>query len=67
MIEAIGDIVVGADVTRPTCTGAEGNKHDLLIDALVYGPRKQREACPPLDMERLAPRKARAAAPRCRA
>ncbi|MEV7813474.1 hypothetical protein AB0P05_22485 [Streptomyces flaveolus] len=66
MIETIGDIVVDADVTRPTCTGAEGYKHDLLIDALEYGPRKQREACPPLGMERLAPREARAGAPWCR-
>ncbi|MEU6602704.1 hypothetical protein [Streptomyces flaveolus] len=65
MIETVGDIVVDADVTRPTCTGAEGNKHDLLIDALEYGLRRQRQVCPPL-VERLAPREARAAAPRCR-
>ncbi|MGW2938743.1 TetR/AcrR family transcriptional regulator [Streptomyces sp. NPDC001156] len=51
----IGDIVADAGVTRPTLYRRWANKYDLVIDALEYGLRKQREAYPPLDMEQLAP------------
>ncbi|GEC03202.1 TetR family transcriptional regulator [Streptomyces spinoverrucosus] len=54
----IGDIVADAGVTRPTLYRRWANKYDLVIDALQYGLRKQREAYPPLDMEQLAPRDA---------
>ncbi|MGV9347406.1 TetR/AcrR family transcriptional regulator [Streptomyces spiralis] len=54
----IGDIVADAGVTRPTLYRRWANKYDLVIDALQYGLRKQREAYPPLDMEQLAPREA---------
>lgn len=54
----IGDIVADAGVTRPTLYRRWANKYDLVIDALEYGLRKQREAYPPLDMEQLAPREA---------
>lgn len=54
----IGDIVADAGVTRPTLYRRWANKYDLVIDALQYGLRKQREAYPPLDMERMAPREA---------
>ncbi|MEV5173705.1 TetR/AcrR family transcriptional regulator [Streptomyces flaveolus] len=54
----IGDIVADAGVTRPTLYRRWANKYDLVIDALEYGLRKQREAYPPLDMDQLAPREA---------
>jgi AcrR family transcriptional regulator len=54
----IGDIVADAGVTRPTLYRRWANKYDLVIDALQYGLRMQREAYPPLDMERMAPRDA---------
>ncbi|MFF1460867.1 TetR/AcrR family transcriptional regulator [Streptomyces sp. NPDC058330] len=54
----IGDIVADAGVTRPTLYRRWANKYDLVVDALQYGLRKQREAYPPLDMEQMAPRKA---------
>ncbi|MQY40207.1 hypothetical protein SRB17_82380 [Streptomyces sp. RB17] len=54
----IGDIVADAGVTRPTLYRRWPNKYELVVDALEYGLRKQREAYPPLDMERLAPREA---------
>ncbi|MEW2289479.1 TetR/AcrR family transcriptional regulator [Streptomyces sp. NPDC047841] len=54
----IGDIVADAGVTRPTLYRRWANKYDLVIDALEYGLRKQREAYPPLDMEQLPPRDA---------
>ncbi|MFH9085648.1 TetR/AcrR family transcriptional regulator [Streptomyces sp. NPDC017673] len=54
----IGDIVADAGVTRPTLYRRWANKYDLVIDALHYGLRKQREAYPPLDLDQLAPREA---------
>ncbi|MEW2511267.1 TetR/AcrR family transcriptional regulator [Streptomyces sp. NPDC046870] len=54
----IGDIVADAGVTRPTLYRRWANKYDLVVDALRYGLRKQREAYPPLDLDRLAPREA---------
>lgn len=54
----IGDIVADAGVTRPTLYRRWSNKYDLVVDALQYGLRKQREAYPPLDMEQMAPREA---------
>ncbi|GGT03680.1 TetR/AcrR family transcriptional regulator [Streptomyces chromofuscus] len=54
----IGDIVADAGVTRPTLYRRWANKYDLVIDALEYGLRKQREAYPPLELEQLAPREA---------
>ncbi|MER6980304.1 TetR/AcrR family transcriptional regulator [Streptomyces carpinensis] len=54
----IGDIVADAGVTRPTLYRRWANKYDLVIDALRYGLRKQREAYPPLDMDGLASREA---------
>ncbi|WP_031089372.1 TetR/AcrR family transcriptional regulator [Streptomyces sp. NRRL WC-3549] len=54
----IGDIVADAGVTRPTLYRRWANKYDLVVDALQYGLRKQREAYPPLDMEHMAPRDA---------
>ncbi|MFI8890459.1 TetR/AcrR family transcriptional regulator [Streptomyces paradoxus] len=54
----IGDIVADAGVTRPTLYRRWANKYDLVIDAIRYGLRMQREAYPPLDLERLEPRDA---------
>ncbi|MFE7171315.1 TetR/AcrR family transcriptional regulator [Streptomyces sp. NPDC057616] len=54
----IGDIVADAGVTRPTLYRRWANKYELVIDALEYGLRKQREAYPPLDMDQLGPREA---------
>ncbi len=54
----IGDIVADAGVTRPTLYRRWANKYDLVIDAIRYGLRMQREAYPPLDLEQLEPRDA---------
>ncbi|WP_431961383.1 TetR/AcrR family transcriptional regulator [Actinacidiphila sp. bgisy160] len=49
----IGDIVADAGVTRPTLYRRWANKYDLVVDALRYGLRAQREAYPDVDMEAL--------------
>lgn len=49
----IGDIVADAGVTRPTLYRRWANKYDLVIDALEYGFRAQREAYPDMDMDEL--------------
>lgn len=54
----IGDIVADAGVTRPTLYRRWSNKYELVVDALRYGLRKQREAYPPLEMDHLTPREA---------
>jgi len=54
----IGDIVADAGVTRPTLYRRWPNKYELVIDALRYGLRKQREAYPPLELDDLTPREA---------
>ncbi|MEI5098318.1 TetR/AcrR family transcriptional regulator [Streptomyces sp. PmtG] len=51
----IGDVVADAGVTRPTLYRRWPNKHDLVVDALHYGLRKQREAYPPLDVDSMTP------------
>ncbi|WP_203137317.1 TetR/AcrR family transcriptional regulator [Microbacterium sp. JZ31] len=54
----IGDIVAEAGVTRPTLYRRWPNKYELVVEALQYGLRKQREAYPPLDLDGLTPREA---------
>ncbi|WP_230684953.1 TetR/AcrR family transcriptional regulator [Cellulomonas sp. JZ18] len=54
----IGDIVADAGVTRPTLYRRWSNKYELVVEALQYGLRKQREAYPPLDLDDLTPREA---------
>ncbi len=54
----IGDIVADAGVTRPTLYRRWPNKYELVVEALQYGLRKQREAYPPLDLDDLTPREA---------
>ncbi len=54
----ISDIVADAGVTRPTLYRRWSNKYDLVVEALQYGLRKQREAYPPLDLDGLTPREA---------
>ncbi|MYX33167.1 MULTISPECIES: TetR/AcrR family transcriptional regulator [unclassified Streptomyces] len=49
----IGDIVADAGVTRPTLYRRWANKYDLVVDALAYGFRAQREAYPDVDMDTL--------------
>ncbi|MFG2303284.1 TetR/AcrR family transcriptional regulator [Actinacidiphila glaucinigra] len=49
----IGDIVADAGVTRPTLYRRWANKYDLVVDALAYGFRAQREAYPDVDMDAL--------------
>lgn len=49
----IGDIVADAGVTRPTLYRRWANKYDLVVDALEYGFRAQREAYPDVDMDAL--------------
>ncbi|GAA3825577.1 TetR/AcrR family transcriptional regulator [Streptomyces chiangmaiensis] len=51
----IGDIVADAGVTRPTLYRRWANKYDLVIDALAYGFRAQREAYPVVDFDELPP------------
>lgn len=60
----IGDIAADAGVTRPTLYRRWANKYDLVIDAIHYGLRTQRETYPPQDMRQLAPRAAFAEAVR---
>ncbi|QIZ97796.1 TetR/AcrR family transcriptional regulator [Leifsonia sp. PS1209] len=54
----IGDIVADAGVTRPTLYRRWPNKYELVVEAIQYGLRKQREAYPPLDLDALTPREA---------
>jgi AcrR family transcriptional regulator len=54
----IGDIVADAGVTRPTLYRRWSNKYELVVEALQYGLRKQREAYPPLELDDLTPREA---------
>lgn len=54
----IRDIVTDAGVTRPTLYRRWSDKYALVLDALRYGLRKQREAYPPFDLEQLSPRDA---------
>lgn len=54
----IGDIVADAGVTRPTLYRRWPNKYELVVEALQYGLRKQREAYPPLNLDDLTPREA---------
>ena len=53
----IGDIVADAKVTRPTLYRRWKNKFDLVVDALDYGFRKQRDMYA-LDLSQLEPRDA---------
>jgi AcrR family transcriptional regulator len=53
----IGDIVADAGVTRPTLYRRWGSKFDLVVDALDYGFRRQRDAYT-VDLAKLAPREA---------
>ncbi|WP_327581928.1 TetR/AcrR family transcriptional regulator [Nonomuraea sp. NBC_00507] len=53
----IGDIVADAKVTRPTLYRRWKNKFDLVMDALDYGFRKQRETYT-VDLSELDPRDA---------
>lgn len=54
----IGDIVADAGVTRPTLYRRWPNKYELVVEALRYGLRKQREAYPSLELDDLTPREA---------
>ncbi|PKI92224.1 TetR/AcrR family transcriptional regulator [Actinomycetales bacterium SN12] len=54
----IGDIVADAGVTRPTLYRRWSSKYELVVEALQYGLRKQREAYPPLELDELTPREA---------
>jgi AcrR family transcriptional regulator len=51
----IGDIAADAGVTRPTLYRRWSTKYDLVVDALQYGLRKQREAYPAMEPDRLEP------------
>jgi AcrR family transcriptional regulator len=51
----IGDIAADAGVTRPTLYRRWASKYDLVVDALKYGLRQQREAYPAIDWDRLEP------------
>ncbi|MFB4282248.1 TetR/AcrR family transcriptional regulator [Nonomuraea sp. MTCD27] len=53
----IGDIVADAKVTRPTLYRRWKNKFDLVVDALDYGFRRQRDMYT-VDLSGLAPREA---------
>lgn len=53
----IGDIAADAGVSRPTLYRRWSNKFDLVIDALDYGFRKQRDMYS-VDLSRLEPREA---------
>ena len=53
----IGDIVADAKVTRPTLYRRWDNKFDLVVDALDYGFRKQRDMYT-VDLSELEPRDA---------
>ncbi|MDQ0381204.1 TetR/AcrR family transcriptional regulator [Amycolatopsis thermophila] len=54
---AIGDIAADAKVSRPTVYRRWENKFDLVVDALDYGFRKQRDMYT-LDLSELEPREA---------
>ncbi|WIB26846.1 TetR/AcrR family transcriptional regulator [Curtobacterium sp. MCSS17_015] len=54
----IRDIVEHAGVTRPTLYRRWPNKYELVVEALQYGLRKQREAYPPLNLDDFTPREA---------
>src|SRR5438445_9519731 len=53
----IGDIVADAGVTRPTLYRRWRTKFDLVVDALDYGFRRQRDMYT-VDISQLAPREA---------
>lgn len=53
----IGDIAADANVSRPTLYRRWETKFDLVVDALDYGFRKQREMYT-LDLSRMEPREA---------
>jgi AcrR family transcriptional regulator len=53
----IGDIAADANVARPTLYRRWNNKFDLVVDALDYGFRKQRELLP-VDLSTVEPRDA---------
>jgi AcrR family transcriptional regulator len=53
----IGDIAADANVTRPTLYRRWGSKFELVVDALDYGFRKQRDMYA-LDLSRVEPREA---------
>jgi len=53
----IGDIAADAGVTRPTLYRRWGTKFDLVVDALDYGFRRQRDMYT-IDLSALAPREA---------
>jgi AcrR family transcriptional regulator len=53
----IGDIATDAKVSRPTLYRRWSTKFDLVVDALDYGFRKQRDMYA-LDLSRLEPREA---------
>ncbi|TDC40576.1 TetR/AcrR family transcriptional regulator [Micromonospora sp. 15K316] len=53
----IGDIVADAKVTRPTLYRRWRNKFELVVDALDYGFRRQRDMYT-VDLSELAPRDA---------
>jgi AcrR family transcriptional regulator len=53
----IGDIAADAGVTRPTLYRRWGTKFDLVVDALDYGFRRQRDMYT-LDLSELGPREA---------
>lgn len=54
----IGDIAADAKVTRPTVYRRWGTKLDLVVDALDYGFRKQRDMYTIIDLDGLGPREA---------
>jgi AcrR family transcriptional regulator len=51
----IGDIAADAGVSRPTLYRRWTNKYDLVVDALKYGLRMQREAYPAVEWDQLKP------------
>jgi AcrR family transcriptional regulator len=53
----IGDIAADANVTRPTLYRRWGTKFELVVDALDYGFRKQRDMYT-LDLSAMEPREA---------
>ncbi|MFI9382592.1 TetR/AcrR family transcriptional regulator [Kutzneria sp. NPDC052558] len=53
----IGDIAADAGVTRPTLYRRWGTKFDLVVDALDYGFRRQRDMYT-IDLSDLSPREA---------
>ena len=53
----IGDIAADAKVSRPTLYRRWSTKFELVVDALDYGFRKERDTSP-LDLSRMEPREA---------